>query len=124
MKIVDSLLMSVQIFLAHPVHINFFIGCRGPAIEVKTCGNPTSCDVMWTPDNFASKSCQTYMDKNTRLGLSLLPEGKQMSHSAIRLSQTLVFLLYSNSIMGDSYHNKVLSTKNCSSLMLHILGNS
>ena len=59
-------------------------GCPGPAIQVRTCGNFASCNAYHSPNDFASKACQTYMDKNTRLSLSLLPEGKQMSYSSRR----------------------------------------
>ena len=55
-------------------------GCFGRGIEVRACGNHKNCGGLTTADSYASAQCQTYKDKNTRLGLSLLAEGKQQPH--------------------------------------------
>ena len=63
-------------------------GCHGNAIEVKTCSNVDSnqCSAYQSPTEFASKACKNFMEKNTRLSMSLKPEGKQMGHNNYRPS--------------------------------------
>ena len=55
-------------------------GCYGRGIEVRACGNHQSCSALTSADAYASDQCQIYMDTNTRLGLSLMAEGRQQPH--------------------------------------------
>ena len=62
-------------------------GCTGRGMEVRACGNFQNCASLSSADSYASAQCKIYKEKNTRLGLSLMDEGKQLPHIASKPDQ-------------------------------------